>query len=399
MALWSPTSWQSKRLQQIPNYLSSSNLQSVIHRLNKVSALVTVQKIEKLRSLLVKAIEGECFLLQMGDCAECFNDLDSATIKAKVSALLECANMLSEKIGLPIIKIGRIAGQYAKPRSHDFENHEGESIPVYRGDMVNSNIPSLAERLPDPNLMLKGYESALLTIKNIKKALKNSSPNEYIYTSHEALLLYYEQCLTRQEISSGQWYNLSTHYPWLGTRTSYTDSAHVEYLRGIKNPIAVKVGINIQKEDLLFILDQLDPNHIPGRITLIHRFGLAHITKYLPQMVEAVKKTGRRVLWICDPMHGNTEVTHQGIKTRRIENIHAEIRIAFELHEKLKSHLGGLHLEATPQNVIECLRMGEHFEADYHHYYKSLVDPRLNKNQMIEVIKLLCERHTQMKVE
>jgi 3-deoxy-7-phosphoheptulonate synthase len=335
---------------------------------------------------------------------------------------------------MPVVKLGRIAGQYAKPRSSDTETKNGVTLPAYRGDLVNRDEFTAEAREPDPVLMLRAYERAALTLNFIRAltdggfadlhhpeqwnlAFAHGTPNadayaeivgsireslEFVsaitgvenevlrrvdvYTSHEALALPYEQAQTRRVPRRAGYYNLSTHLPWIGMRTAQLDGAHVEFHRGIRNPMAIKIGPGMTTEWLIGLLDVLDPEREPGRITLIHRMGAGEVRGKLPPLVEAVRRAGRTVLWVCDPMHGNTETTPQGIKTRRFDKIVGELEDSFELHSELGSHLGGVHLELTGDDVTECIGGARGLdEAGLERAYKSRVDPRLNYEQALEV--------------
>jgi 3-deoxy-7-phosphoheptulonate synthase len=341
----------------------------------------------------------------------------------------------------PVVRIGRIAGQYAKPRSAENETRGEVTLPAYRGDIINRDAFTAADREPDPTLMLRAYERAALTLNFIRALIDGGfadlhhpenwdvsfaagSPNaaQYerivesiresldfvsaitgvenevlrrvtIYTSHEALALPYEQAQTRRVPRRNGYYNLSTHFPWIGMRTAQLEGAHVEFHRGIRNPLGIKVGPAMSVGWLLGLLDVLDPQREPGRITLIHRMGADNIQQKLPTLVEAVQRTGRRVLWICDPMHGNTETTPQGIKTRRFDKIVSELEQSFELHSQLGSRLGGVHIELTGENVTECIGGARGLaEVDLERAYKSRVDPRLNYEQALETA-LRIARH------
>jgi len=403
--------------------------------------LVTSWEIENLKADLAKAAKGEPFVLQGGDCAESFDDCRSDPIAAKLKILLQMSLVLVHGTRKPVVRIGRIAGQYAKPRSADQETRGELTLPAYRGDIINRDGFTAEDREPDPTLMLRAYERAALTLNFIRALLDGGfadlhhpenwdvsfakgSPNaaQYerivasiresldfvsaitgvesevlrrvtIYTSHEALALPYEQAQTRKVPRRSGYYNLSTHFPWIGMRTAQLEGAHVEFHRGIRNPLGIKVGPAMTVGWLLGLLEMLDPQREPGRITLIHRMGADKIREKLPTLVEAVQRTGRRVLWVCDPMHGNTETTPQGIKTRRFDKIVSELEQSFELHTELGSRLGGVHIELTGENVTECIGGARGLaEVDLERAYKSRVDPRLNYEQALETA-LRISRH------
>ena len=346
---------------------------------------------------------GETFVLQGGDCAESFEDCDPAPITAKLKILLQMSLVLEHATRKPVVRIGRIAGQYAKPRSNDQETRNGLTLPTYRGDLVNRSGFTREDRSPDPELMLRGYERAALTL-NFLRALSSAGfadlhearywdldfakhaeyRDEYarmvqtirdslqltqassdtplngmsrvgMYTSHEGLALAYEQAQTREVPRRAGWYNLSTHFPWIGMRTAQLEGAHVEYFRGIRNPIAVKVGPGMSESWLCGLIEVLDPADEPGRLTLIHRFGAGRIGDCLPPLIDAARKTRKTVTWLVDPMHGNTEKTRGGLKTRRFDKILSEVEQAFQIHTACGSVLGGMHFELTGDHVTECV--------------------------------------------
>jgi len=430
---WSPTSWTEKPAAQQVSYGDPEALTRVIAEMSRLPPLVTSWEVENLREGLARAARGEAFVLQGGDCAESFDDCRSDPIAAKLKILLQMSLVLVHGTKKSVIRIGRIAGQYAKPRSADNETRGGVTLPAYRGDLINRDAFTAEDRAPDPVLMLRAYERAALTLNFIRAlvdggfadlhhpeywdvSFAEGSPyaSQYhqivdsiresldfvsaitgveaevlrrvdIFTSHEALALPYEQATTRRVPRRPGWYNLSTHFPWIGMRTAQLDGAHVEFHRGINNPLGIKIGPAMTPEWLVGLLEALDPERKPGKITLIHRMGAGKLDQHLPQLVEAVQKAGRTVLWICDPMHGNTETTPQGIKTRRFDNIVAELEQSFELHAKLGSHLGGVHVELTGENVTECIGGARGLaEVDLERAYKSRVDPRLNYEQALE---------------
>jgi 3-deoxy-7-phosphoheptulonate synthase len=433
MTEWTPTTWQSRPAAQQVGYGDPAELARVVAEIGRLPPLVTSWEIENLKSALGRAARGEAFLLQGGDCAESFDDCRSEPIAAKLKILLQMSLVLVHGTKKPVVRIGRIAGQYAKPRSADVETRGDITLPAYRGDSVNRDAFTAEAREPDPELMLRAYERAALTLNFIRALLdggfadlhhpeqwdlafaKNSPhaaqydrivesiresldfvsaitgvENEVlrrvdIYTSHEALALPYEQAQTRRVPRRPGWYNLSTHFPWIGMRTAQLDGAHVEFHRGIRNPIGIKIGPGMSTDWLVGLLDELDPEREPGRITLIHRMGADKVEAKLPALVEAVRAAGRTVLWVCDPMHGNTETTPQGIKTRRFDKIVLELEQSFELHTRLGSRLGGVHVELTGEDVTECIGGARGLdEAGLERAYKSRVDPRLNYEQALE---------------
>ncbi len=430
---WSPTSWKQKPATQQVGYGDPEVLARVLEEMGRLPPLVTSWEIENLRGELARAARGEAFVLQGGDCAESFDDCRSEPIAAKLKILLQMSLVLVHGTRKPIVRIGRIAGQYAKPRSADNETRGDVTLPAYRGDIINRDAFTAADREPDPTLMLRAYERAGLTLNFIRALTDGGFADlhhpEYwdvsfaqgaaraqyeqivqtiresldfvsaitgvesevlrrvdVYTSHEALALPYEQAQTRQVPRREGWYNLSTHFPWIGMRTAQLDGAHVEFHRGIRNPLGIKVGPAMTNDWLVGLLDALDPDRLPGKITLIHRMGAANVQTKLPPLLEAVQRTGRTVLWVCDPMHGNTETTPQGIKTRRFDNIVSELEQSFELHTRLGSRLGGVHVELTGEDVTECMGGARGLaEIDLERAYKSRVDPRLNYEQALEM--------------
>ncbi len=441
---WSPTSWRRKPTLQQPTYPDPGRLESVMEELAHLPPLVTSWEIERLKSQLAEAARGERFLLQGGDCAETFADCTSSVIADKLKILLQMSLVLTHGLRRRIIRVGRFAGQYAKPRSEDMETRGDETLPSYRGELVNRAPYTLADRTPNPELLLRGYERAALTLNFIRSLIDGGfadlhhpeywdlrwvqhSPlaDEYhrivsaigdslsfleqiaglpvneasrvdYFTSHEGLLLVYEQAQTRQVPHRTGWYNLSTHFPWIGMRTAQPGGAHVEYFRGIANRIGMKVGPAVSPETLLELAEILDPDREPGRLTLIHRFGHKRIAEGLPPLLETLRRAGRTVLWICDPMHGNTETTANGLKTRRFENILSELEQAFDIHADAGSYLGGVHFELTGENVTECIGGARGLtEDDLRHSYHTQVDPRLNYEQALEMALLIARRAAQ----
>ena len=410
-------------------------------QLAKLPPLVTSWEIETLKSQLAEAAAGQRFLLQGGDCAERFEDCDSASIAAKLKILLQMSLILVHGTRKRVIRVGRFAGQYAKPRSADIETRDNVSLPSYRGDVINDIEFNEASRIPDPQRLLRGYERAALTINFIRALIDGGfadlhhpeywdlgfirhSPRaaEYqqivhsisdslafmeslagqsilemsrvdFYTSHEGLHLHYEQAQLRPVPRREGHYNLTTHFPWIGVRTANPDGAHVELFRGIRNPIGLKIGPTTTTDQLKRLLDILHPDDEPGRLTLICRFGAHEIAQHLPKHIDTVKASGKTVLWCCDPMHGNTETTSSGIKTRKFEHILAELEQAFEIHKNAGTYLGGVHFELTGENVTECTGGARGLsEDDLKDAYKSQVDPRLNYEQALEMAMLVAKR-------
>jgi 3-deoxy-7-phosphoheptulonate synthase len=441
---WQPTSWQGKKAQQQPTYDDASALARAVADLSRLPPIVVSWEVDKLRSQLAAAERGEAFLLQGGDCAESFADCESDHIAKQLKVLLQMSLVLLQAMKRPIVRVGRFAGQYAKPRSADTETREGVTLPAYRGDLVNGPEFTPESRRPDPQLLLRGYERAALTLNFVRSLVDGGFADlhhpEYwdlgflrdaplreaygriahsigesldffesltgqkvsdaarveFFCSHEGLLLPYEQAQTRYIARQGQWYNLATHYPWIGMRTAQIDGAHVEYFRGIANPVAVKVGAAMSDEWLQELVTVLDPQNLPGRLTLIHRLGRKDIEQHLPRLIAAVRRTGHSVLWVCDPMHGNTETTAGGYKTRRFENILGELDLAFRVHRELGSILGGVHIELTGEDVTECTGGARGLtDSDLQRAYRTQVDPRLNYEQSLELAMLIAERSKQ----
>lgn len=434
MHQWSPMSWQQHSYEQAANYPDQNQLAKVVEQLSNLPPLVTSGEIKNLKQAIAKAGRGEAFILQGGDCAESFNECRSDIISNKLKILLQMSLILLHGMRKPIIRIGRIAGQYAKPRSSDHETIDGVTLPSYRGDLVNSQQFDAPSRVPNPKLMLQGYSCAAMTLNFIRalldggfadlhhpqrwdlrfvehspqaeeyhaivrslsdslafiEAIEGSSNNSLFnkvdfFTSHEALHLHYEQALTRH-LHDGLWYNLSTHLPWIGMRTAKLDSAHLEFLRGVQNPIGIKVGPSATKEWLTEVMEIINPNREEGRLLLITRLGAKGIDKLLPPLIETVKATKSPVTWSCDPMHGNTETTSDGIKTRHFDNILSELQQAVKIHREMGSYLGGVHFELTGDNVTECIGGARGLSAeDLKHAYRSLVDPRLSYEQSLEM--------------
>lgn len=431
---WHPTSWQEKPAKQQANYPSAEALNATLEQLAHLPPLVTSWEIEALKSQLAAASRGEAFLLQGGDCAENFSDCNSQIITNKLKILLQMSLLLIHGLDKPVIRVGRIAGQYAKPRSADTETIDGVTLPSYRGDLINGPDFTPEARIPDPVRLLRGYGRAAMTL-NFIRALSDCgfadlhhpenwdldfvghSPlaEEYhqvvaelshslkfmetlgggrntelsrvqFFTSHEGLHLHYEQSLTRQVPNRPGYYNLTTHLPWIGFRTAATTDAHIEYFSGIQNPVGVKVGPGMSAQWIEELTERLNPDNQAGKLLFIHRFGADKIGDGLPDLIEAVKRTGRQVLWVSDPMHGNTESTRSGYKTRRFDNILSELEQAIDIHRSAGSILGGVHFELTGDDVTECIGGARGLdEAGLKRAYKTQVDPRLNYEQALEM--------------
>ena len=444
---WTPASWRSRPATQQPIYPDADALAEVEAELSRLPPLVTSWEILSLKKQLAEAQEGKRFLLQGGDCAESFADCESALVSNRLKVLLQMSLVLVHGLRLPVVRVGRFAGQYAKPRSADMEERDGVSLPSYRGDFINQPEFTAAARTADPRRMVKGHARSAMTMNFVRalvdggfadlhhpeywdlgwvghsplsaeyqrmvaavgdavrfmetisgEALHNLNRADF-YTSHEALLLPYEQALTRQVPRQWGWFNLSTHFPWIGMRTAALEGAHVEYFRGLRNPVAVKIGPLVTPDQLMKLVDVLNPDDEPGRLALIHRMGAAQVADKLPPLLEAVRREGRRVLWICDPMHGNTESASNGFKTRRFDNIRGELEAAFDLHAAAGTRLGGVHLELTGENVTECTGGARELtDTDLARAYRSTVDPRLNYEQSLEIAMLIVRKRSSLGV-
>lgn len=442
---WDLKSWREKTALQQPTYQDQEALEQALEHVSSLPPLVTSWEVENLKSELAHAARGERFLLQGGECAESFGDCRAEVITSRLKILMQMSLVLTYGLNTRIVRVGRFAGQYAKPRSSDTETRNGTTLPSYRGDIINSPEFTAEARRPDPQRLGEAYSSSSLTL-NLVRALTEGgfadlhhpeywdldfmqhSPlaEEYhaivdaigetvnfletvtqekldslegvnFFTSHEALLLPYEEALSRSVPHKEGIYNLGTHLPWVGKRTNQPENAHVEYARGIENPVGLKVGPNMTPSNLKTLVRTLDPEDEPGALTLITRFGVDAIEDRLPSLIEAVRETGQTVLWICDPMHGNTERTESGTKTRQFDNILDELRQAFEIHAAEGSHLGGVHFELTGENVTECVGGARGLsESDLSRAYESHVDPRLNYEQALEMTFLVVRKYRQL---
>ena len=441
MPAWTPDSWRSKPIQQAPVYPDLAALGDVERQLSGFPPLVFAGEARKLKRTLAKVSVGEGFLLQGGDCAESFAEHSADNIRDFFRVFLQMAVVLTFGAALPVVKVGRVAGQFAKPRTNPTEMFEGVELPIYRGDIINDSAYSLAARTPDPTRQLEAYRQSAATLNllrafawggyaNLANAHRwmlgfvNDSPQSGryqeladritetlgfmraigldaeehqelsrtdFYTSHEALLLGYEQSMTRVDSTSGDHYATSGHMIWIGDRTRQFDHAHVEYCRGVKNPLGLKCGPSLKTDDLLRLIDILNPTNEAGRLTLIARFGSEKVGDGLPALVRAVKKEGRSVVWSCDPMHGNT-ISAGGFKTRPFDRIMSEIRTFFAVHQAEGTYAGGVHLEMTGKNVTECTGGARAIsEGDLSSRYHTFCDPRLNAEQAIEVAFLIAE--------
>jgi 3-deoxy-7-phosphoheptulonate synthase len=441
---WSPDSWRARPALQMPTYPDAGALEEALAELRQLPPLVTSWEIFALKRQIAEAQEGKRFLLQGGDCAENFVDCESNMISNRLKVLLQMSLVLVHGLRVPVVRVGRFAGQYAKPRSADTETRDGVTLPSYRGDVINAPDFTALARAPDPRRMITAHSRSAMTMNFVRALIDGGFADlhhpEYwnlnwvgysplaedyqkmvasigdavrfmetlsgsevhnlnridFYTSHEALLLPYEAALTRQVPRQWGWFNLSTHYPWIGMRTAALDGAHVEYFRGIRNPIAIKVGPSVQPDQLLRLIDVLNPEDEPGRLTFIHRMGATQIAEKLPPLLDAIKRDGRRVLWVCDAMHGNTESTGNGFKTRRFDNVLGEVEASFDLHAAAGTRLGGVHLELTGEDVTECTGGARELtERDLERAYRSSVDPRLNYEQSLEIAMAIVRKQRQ----
>ncbi len=443
---WTPASWRSRPIRQVPAYPDPGKLAAMEARLKSYPPLVFAGEARRLKAALGLVADGRAFVLQGGDCAESFNDFTANIIRDTFRVLLQMAVVLTFGAGVPVVKLGRMAGQYAKPRSHDHETIGAETLPSYRGDIINGPEFTAESRVPDPARMETGYFQSAGTLNllrafatggyadlhevhrwNLGFVARSPLVERYrdlahridetlsfmsacgvhsastpqireteFFTSHEALLLPYEQALTRVDSTSGDWYACSAHFLWVGDRTRQLDGAHVEFLRGVKNPIGLKVGPTTEADDLLRLIDALNPDDEPGRLTLISRMGVDKVERLLPPLLRAVRRQGRRVVWLCDPMHGNTISTSKGSdaggrKTRSFDAILSEVRGFFDAHASEGTWAGGVHVEMTGREVTECVG-GAHrlTEADLSSRYETFCDPRLNAEQSLELAFLVA---------
>ena len=442
---WSLTSWTQKTARQLPDYPDPEALDDTLKHLATLPPLVTSWEIKTLKERLAEAAIGKRFLLQGGDCAEAFGDCTADVITSRLKIMLQMSLVLTYGLNTRVVRVGRFAGQYAKPRSSATETRGGQTLPSYRGDIINGSAFTPEARQPDPQRLIQAYHSSSATL-NLVRALTqggfadlhhpeywdldfmqqspladeyramvdaiedtlsflgtvtdrpvNSLERASFHTSHEALHLPYEQSMTRTVPHQPGFFNLGTHFPWIGKRTGHPDEAHVEYARGISNPLGLKVGPDMTPSRLKRLMRTLNPDDEPGRLTLITRFGADQVADRLPTMIDAARATGQTVLWCCDPMHGNTEKTASGVKTRRFANILDELNQAFDIHAHEGSHLGGVHFELTGENVTECMGGARGLtETDLERAYKSHVDPRLNYEQSLEMAFNIIRKYRQM---
>ncbi len=439
---WTPQSWRDFPIKQVPAYQDGKALADVEARLASYPPLVFAGEARNLKAQLAEVCEGRAFLLQGGDCAESFAEHHADNIRDMFRVLLQMSVVLTYGGKLPVIKVGRIAGQFAKPRSADTETIDGVELPSYRGDIINGMEFDEASRVPDPERQIAAYRQAASTLNLLRAFAKGGyadlnevhrwnqdfvadSPQGARYeemaqkideamafmsacgvsssttpqmgmvdffTSHEALLLGYEQALTRLDSTSGDHYDTSAHMLWIGDRTRQPDGAHVEFLSGVQNPLGLKCGPSLEPDELITLLDKLNPENEAGRITLIARFGHENVEKHLPALIRKVEAEGRKVVWSCDPMHGNTIKASNGYKTRPVDLILSEVQQFMAVHKAEGTHAGGVHFEMTGQNVTECLGGAQAIsEEDLSSRYHTHCDPRLNASQALELAFLISE--------
>ncbi len=443
MTAWSPESWRSKPVKQLPSYNDASILAAAEEELGRMPPLVFAGEARALKAQLAAASRGQAFVLQGGDCAESFAEFSANKIRDTFRVLMQMAVVMTFAASVPVIKMGRMAGQFAKPRSEDTETRDGVTLPSYRGDIINGLEFTSASRMPDPNRMLKAYHQSAATL-NLLRAfatggyadlhqihrwnldfIKDSPQTERyeklaeridqaldfmtacgfttesvphilhqtdFFTCHEALLLPYEQALTRIDSTTGDWYDCSGHFLWIGARTNQEDHAQIEFVRGIKNPIGMKCPPSLEPDALIRLIDKINPENEAGRLTLISRMGAGKVFNHLPKLVQATEREGRTVTWVCDPVHGNTTTSQSGYKTRRFENILSEVKDFFSVHKAEGSNPGGIHVEMTGQNVTECTGgLQEICDENLPDHYRTHCDPRLNASQALELSFLIAD--------
>lgn len=439
---WKPESWREKVAEQMPGYKDTQSLSDTEQTLHSMPPLVFAGEARNLKDRLADVSQGKAFMLQGGDCAESFAEFSANKIRDTFRVMLQMAVVMTFAGSVPTVKIGRVAGQFAKPRSSDTETREGQTLPSYRGDSINSLNFTASDREPDPSRMLRSYHQASATL-NLLRAfthggyadlnrvhkwnlgfVKDSPLGEKyedlasridealafmaacgvtgdkvpsinsteFYTSHEALLLPYEQALTRVDSLTGDWYDCSAHFLWIGARTHQLDGAQIEFVRGIKNPIGLKCGPHLDPDVLLKLIDLLNPENEPGRLTLISRMGHEEVYKSLPKLIQAVSKEDKNVVWSCDPMHGNTIKAESGYKTRKFDHVINEVKGFFQVHRDQGTYPGGIHLELTGQDVTECTGGAEDIaDEDLSNRYHTHCDPRLNANQALELAFIISD--------
>ena len=442
MSIWSPSSWREKPILQQPVYPNQEELATVLSELRNYPPLVFAGEARTLKSQLANVSKGKAFLLQGGDCAESFSEFHADNIRDTFKVLLQMSIVMTYSAGLPVVKVGRLGGQFAKPRSSETETIGGVTLDSYRGDIINGVDFTPQARVPDPKRMISAYNQSAATqnllrafasggladlhevhkwnlafahqsevsqkyeklAEDIEKSLQfmeacgvNSKTYRTLretdfFTSHEALLLPYEEALTRKDSISGEWYNTAAHMIWIGDRTRQLDGAHVEYMKGIKNPIGIKAGPSMNPDDLVRLAQTVNPDNEAGRLNIIVRMGANKVLDSMPQLVRAIEREGLDVVWSCDPMHGNTIKSSNNYKTRPVEDILTEMKQFFQVHKAEGTHAGGVHLEMTGKNVTECI--GGSFvvtEEDLSSRYHTHCDPRLNADQSLELAFLIAD--------
>ncbi len=442
MSPWSPESWQAKPAKQLPSYPNPAEVARATDTLRRFPPLVFAGEARRLKAHLGRVAQGQAFVLQCGDCAESFDQFSSSAVRDTCRVILQMAVAMTFATGLPVVKMGRLAGQFAKPRSDELETRGDEALPSYRGDIINGAEFTRQARIPDPARMLQAYNQSAATLNLLRAFAQGgyadlhqvhkwtlgfvaNSPQGQRYeqlaqqiddalrfmaacgitggtmpsireteffTSHEALLLPYEQALTRTDSTTGDWYDVSAHFLWIGDRTRDLGGAHVEFMRGIRNPIGLKVGPSMDENELLRLIEALNPGNEPGRLTLIVRMGADKVADKFPPLLRAVQKSGFGTSWICDPMHGNTIKSSTGYKTRPFDRILSEVRSFFAVHEQEGVQPGGVHLEMTGQDVTECTggaqAIGDNALSERYH---TVCDPRLNASQALELTFLIAD--------
>ncbi len=442
MSIWTPSSWREKPILQQPTYPDAEHLKRVEAELKMYPPLVFAGEVRTLKKQLGDVANGKAFLLQGGDCAESFSEFHADNIRDTFKVLLQMSVVMQFASGLPVVKIGRLGGQFAKPRSSDFETIDDVSLPSYRGDIINAIGFTEAERVPDPERMIHAYNQSTATLNllrafasggladlqevhkwNLDFARQSDLSAKYeelannieqslnfmaacgvtsktyrtlretdFYTSHEALLVNYEEAFTRRDSLTGDWYDVSAHMLWIGDRTRQLDGAHVEFLRGVKNPLAVKAGPTMDPDELVKLVNTLNPENEAGRLNIIVRMGADKVADGMPKLVQAIEREGQKVVWSCDPMHGNTIKSSNGYKTRPVDAILTEMKEFFQVHKAEGTFAGGVHLEMTGKNVTECI--GGSFqvtEEDLSSRYHTHCDPRLNADQSLELAFLIAD--------
>ncbi|MEC7439963.1 MAG: 3-deoxy-7-phosphoheptulonate synthase class II [Pseudomonadota bacterium] len=441
---WQPNSWRDHPIKQVPDYPDAEKLAGVEARLAAMPPLVFAGEAQSLKRQLGEVAEGRAFLLQGGDCAESFAEFSANNIRDSFKVILQMAVVLTFGASMPVVKVGRVAGQFAKPRSSPMETVNGIELPSYRGDMINAMPFTEKDREPDPKRLLRVYEQSAATLNLLRAFAQggladltkvHSWVTEFLsgtpqadrfqelagrieeslnfmracgitpetarplaetdfYTSHESLLLNYEEALTRRDTITDEkdWYATSAHMIWIGDRTRQPDGAHVEYMRGIANPIGLKCGPSLDPDELVRLIETLNPDNVPGRLTLIARMGADKVRAGLPPLLKAVKASGAKVVWCCDPMHGNTIKANSGYKTRRVNDVMAEVQGFFDAHDEIGTYPGGVHFEMTGQNVTECVGgVVDVTEARLGDRYHTHCDPRLNGAQALELAFLIAD--------